>query len=494
MRRRDGTWRTMETIAVNRLADPAVRGIIATTRDITARKQAEEELRHQALHDMLTGLPNRALLQDRMEQALCAAQRHEHSLALLLLDLDRFKEVNDTVGHHHGDMLLQQVAVRLQSALRTSDTVARLGGDEFAVLLAEDNYTGALIAAGKISTALEAPFVIDGHRHVVHVGTSIGIALYPDHGLDAEVLLRSADVAMYVAKRRGETCAVYSSDQDHYSPERLALIADLRQAITAGGLVLHYQPKIDLATGGVTSVEALVRWVHPHHGLMRPDRFIPLAEETGLMAPMTRWVLEEAFGQCRRWQCAGIDLSVAVNVSMATLHDPQFSELIAELLQRYEVPATHLRLEVTESTLMADVGRTKEVLSRVTALGLGISIDDYGTGYSSLAYVKRLPVDELKIDMSFVRQMREDEADAAIVASTIGLGHSLGLRVVAEGVEDRETQEMLVAMGCDTAQGYYWSRPLPAAELERWLRDSTGTRTEELKSARTKQPPSNDSP
>jgi EAL domain-containing protein (putative c-di-GMP-specific phosphodiesterase class I) len=305
----------------------------------------------------------------------------------------------------------------------------------------------------------------------VQVGGSIGIALYPDHGLDMQTLLRRADVAMYVAKRSGDVYAVYSEEQDRYTPERLALIADLRQAIADGALVLHYQPTIDLATGRANAAEALVRWEHPERGLLGPGQFIPLAEETGLIGPLTHWVIETALGQCGRWRQAGIDVSVAVNLSMATLHDPQLPELITYLLQTHELPPSRLRMEVTESILMDDLRQTQDVLCRLAALGVRISVDDYGTGYSSLAYLKRLPVDELKIDMSFVRHLREDKTDAAIVASTIDLGHHLGLRVVAEGVEDQQTRERLTAMGCDAAQGYFWSRPLPAEQALQRMRE-----------------------
>jgi diguanylate cyclase (GGDEF)-like protein len=429
-------------------------------------------LEHRALHDALTDLPNRALLQDRMEQAIRVAQRSHTCLSLLLLDLDRFKDINDTFGHHAGDLLLQQVAARLRSALRAMDTVARLGGDEFAVLLSGGDDDGTRVAAHKICAALEAPVTIEGHD--LRVMASIGIALYPAHGTDFPTLLRHADVAMYAAKRQHSAYAVYDAAQDPHSPSRVALIGDLHHAVNRGALVLHYQPTVDLSTGRLSGTEALTRWPHPTDGLIAPDRFIPLAEQTGLIAPLSAWALETAVRQCRDWRRTGLDLGVAVNLSMWNLLDPQLPQTIAHLLQRYGVPAAALRLELTESALMADPARVLDVLTRLAGIGVTLAVDDFGTGYSSLAYLKRLPVDELKIDKSFVLHMAEDEADAAIVRSTIGLGHSLGLQVVAEGVENGETQQQLAAMGCDAIQGYYCSRPLPADELTRWLRETPG--------------------
>ena len=479
-----GHWRhrlkdgRLITVAIT--AHPLTFGGRAATlvlaQDITERQRMEEELRHQALHDALTGLPNRALLQDRLYQALRTASRLPSRgtpgpLALLLLDLDRFKEVNDTLGHHHGDLLLRHVAERLCATLRDSDTVARLGGDEFAVLLPATDHRGAHAAAEKIAAALALPFDVEDLP--LHVGVSIGIALAPAHGEDAETLLRHADVAMYVAKREGETWAVYAPERDAYTPDRLALTADLRRAIADGDLLLHYQPKVDLVTKRITGVEALVRWTHPTRGPIPPDGFIPLAEHTGLIAPLTRWVLEAALLQAGHWRRAGLHLDMAINLSMVDLRDLGLPDTLERLLRAHAVPPTSVRLEVTESALMTDPACTQAVLVRLAALGVGLSVDDYGTGYSSLAYLKRLPVDELKIDRSFVRQMAEDAADAAIVSSTIGLGHALGLRVVAEGVEDHATWTLLADAGCDTAQGYYLARPLPAADVERWARETS---------------------
>jgi len=407
------------------------------------------------------------LLRDRLTQALSAAQRHDSPLALLLLDLDRFKEVNDTFGHQQGDLLLCEVGRRLRGALRASDTLARLGGDEFAVLLPDTDADGAEATAEKLRAALEPPILVE--RQPVAVGASVGIALCPDHGADASTLLRHADVAMYTAKQAGTALATYDAAQDQYSPERLGLIAELRQAIAHGGLILHYQPKADVSTGRVRGVEALVRWQHPARGLIPPDQFIPLAEHTGLIAPLTSWVLDAALRQRRVWARDGLDLDVAVNLSMWNLRDPALPDTVAALLERYDVPAARLCLELTESSVMADPAHSLAVLARLRALGVRLAVDDFGTGYSSLAYLKRLPVDEIKIDRSFARDMGADDTDAAIVRSTIGLGQSLGLTVVTEGVEDRATWDLLAAGGCDLAQGYYLSQPLPADELCRWL-------------------------
>jgi len=461
-RHRDGT---------NQLAVPAIGGIVLNGRDVTARKRVEETLRRQAQHDALTDLPNRALLHERIRATLGDLSDAPRPLALLLLDLDGFKEVNDTFGHERGDTLLRQVADRLQAVTRADDTVARLGGDEFAVLLPGADAAGAARVAAAIRTALDAPLPVEGL--LLRVGASVGGALAPTHGLDGDTLLRRADVAMYVAKRTRQGYALYEPTQDQHSPERLALGGALRDALEQGALTLHYQPQVDLATGRVTGVEALVRWPHPAQGLIPPDRFIPLAEQTGLIAPLTEWVLAEAIRQCRAWQRAGLLMGVSVNLSMWNLHDPTLPDRVAALLRDHGVAPAWLRLELTESALMADPERALAVVARLSGLGVGLAVDDFGSGYSSLAYLKTLPVDELKIDKGFVREMATDETDRAIVASTVALGHALGLRVVAEGIEDQATWEMLGGMGCDVAQGYYMSRPLPATDLQRWVLTSS---------------------
>lgn len=447
--------------------------IMGVVQDITERTQAAEALRYQARYDALTGLANRTLLHERVTAALGAVSTDLRPLALLLLDLDHFKEINDTFGHERGDALLRQVAGRLCGVIHAGDTLARLGGDEFAVLLPHADVAGAVRVAADIRAALDAPLHVEDQ--VLQVGASVGIALAPAHGTDGTTLLRRADVAMYVAKRGHTGHAVYDPTQDQYSPERLALVGELRAALAHHVLTLHYQPQVDLGSGRICGVEALVRWPHPERGLIPPSRFIPLAEETGLIAPLTDWVLTEAVRQGREWQRAGLLLPVSVNLSMWNLHDPTLPERVAGLLRAHGMPPDSLRLELTESALMTDPQHALDVLMRLAALGVRLTVDDFGSGYSSLTYLKKLPVNELKIDQSFVREMATDATDAAIVASTVALGHALGLRVVAEGIEDQATWDLLVGMGCDVIQGYYLSRPLPPDDLACWLRETPGS-------------------
>ncbi len=371
--------------------------------DISARKQMEEHLAHQAHHDALTGLPNRALFGDRLAQALRTADRERTPVALLLLDLNRFKEVNDTLGHDTGDALLRVVGARLHEVVRAADTVARLGGDEFAALLPATGTDGAIDVAAKLLGALTEPLALEGQS--LDVGASIGIAVGPAHGADAGALLRHADVAMYSAKRAGDGYAVYASDRDAHSPARLTLAGELRQAIAAGALRLHYQPIIDLASGRLLNVEALVRWPHPEHGLLAPDQFIPLAEQTGLLEPLTDWVLAEALRQCRVWDEAGMSVDIAVNLSARSLGDAGLPDRIAALLARCPLAPERLTLEITESSVMADPDRAGAVLARLRAVGVRLSIDDFGAGHSSLGLLQRLPVDELKVDRSFVTHL-----------------------------------------------------------------------------------------
>jgi diguanylate cyclase (GGDEF)-like protein/PAS domain S-box-containing protein len=436
--------------------------------DVTERKRTEEALAHQALHDGLTGLPNRVLLQDRLAQAIRMSERDGRPFALCVIDLDRFKDVNDSLGHLAGDQLLQEVAFRLRQTLRASDTVARLGGDEFALVLPDSDAGAAMLAAEKVVEALAASLPLEGHE--VAVGASCGIAVYPEHGGDAETLLRKADVAMYVAKQTRGGYALHTPDQDQTSSERLTLVGALRRAIADDELTLHYQPKVDCRTGAVAGVEALVRWQHPQQGLIPPDRFIPLAEQTGLIRPLTRWVLNAAMRQARAWHDDGLMLSVAVNLSAHDLQDAQLAQWVSTLLARWNVDAQWLKLELTESALMCDPAQALQVLTELCELGVRIAIDDFGTGYSSLGYLKRLPAHELKIDRSFVADMAAQERDHAIVRSTIDLGHNLGLAAVAEGVEDQRTLDMLGRLGCDLAQGYFLSRPLPANQVTEWCR------------------------
>jgi diguanylate cyclase (GGDEF)-like protein len=435
----------------------------------TLRRQAEVN-EHQALHDALTDLPNRTLFHDRVHQALASARREHIAAAVMIMDLDRFKEVNDTLGHASGDELLKQVGLRLRDTLRESDTVARLGGDEFGVLLPKVVDAEAAVAvARKLRTTLEEPFTL--HGLALRMEASIGIALFPDHGPDVQSLLQRADVAMYVAKEHPSGCEVYARERDEYSPDRLTLLTELRRGIDRGQLLLHYQPKADLRTGDIQGVEALVRWQHPERGMIPPDEFIPPAQKTGVITPLTMFVLDEALRQCRTWALQGMELCVAVNLSTRNLLDVHLPDTVGELLARWEVPARLLELEITESTILADPVRAMEILSRLDEMGIRLAIDDFGTGYSSLAYLKRLPVDELKIDKSFILGMEESENDAVIVRSTIDLGRNLGLRVVAEGVETAKAWNRLLSLGCDIAQGYYLSRPVPADQLTEWLRE-----------------------
>lgn len=424
-------------------------------------------LEHQATHDRLTGLPNAALLRDRLHQAILAGQRERKPLALLVVDLDRFNEINDTLGHKNGDLVLRAVGVRLLEGLRKSDTVARLAGDRFAVMLPMTGVEGSIEAAQKIAKRLEEPFFLE--ELALDVEVSVGISLFPDHGEEAELLIRRADVAISLARQSGNGYAVYVSERDQHSTRRLALLGQLRQAIETGQLILYYQPKIDLRSGRVIGVEALVRWIHPEFGLIPPDEFIAPAEKSGLIRPLTLWVVEAALRQCRAWREEGRAFSVSVNVSARNLLDSQFPDQVAGLLQTHGVSPSQLELEITESAIMADPSKALEILRRFNQTGISLSIDDFGTGYSSLGYLRKLPVDTIKIDKSFVKNMTMDENDAMIVRSTIDLGHHLGLKVIAEGVENQEIWNHLVLVGCDAAQGYHISRPIPAAEMGRWL-------------------------
>ena len=423
------------------------------------------EVRRQATTDDLTGLPNRRHLDRRLSERLDVARGRGASLALLLIDLDGFKELNDTLGHRAGDLVLEQIGPRLRAVLRAGDELARLGGDEFAVVLSDAG--DAEPVARRIGRALEAGLTIDGID--VRIGASTGIALFPEHADDAETLLQRADVAMYQAKTARSGHAFYERDRDRHSRERLALIGELRDAIGTDQLVLHFQPKLDLATGAVNDVEALVRWMHPERGLLGPGAFVPLAEQTGVMGELTEHVLDAALRQVSAWHDRGLDLAVAVNVSAATLLDEGWSSDVSSALVRHGVPASRLRIEITEDALMGDAERALRVVEGLVATGIGVSVDDFGTGYSSLALLKHLPVDELKIDRTFVRDLLTDDADAAIVQSVVDLGGRLGLRTVAEGVEDAATLERIAEYGVTVAQGFHIARPLPAAELERWL-------------------------
>ena len=430
-------------------------------------------LEHQALHDYLTDLPNRTLFQDRLQQAIRNSRRSSHSFAIILMDLDRFKEVNDTLGHDVGDLLLKEVGRRLKDTVRSADTVARLGGDEYVIILESLSEQYVEAVADKIRKALDHPFVLDGE--VVDISASLGIARFPEHGSDAVTLIRRADMAMYAAKQEHSGFAIYTEAHEHGSRTDLAFKSELRQAIEQDELVLYYQPKIDHASAKVMGVEALVRWQHPKRGFLPPDHFIAAAEQTGLIGPLARWVLNKALQQCAALHQAGMWISVAVNLSARNLHDKQLPTDIADLLRSTGVAPAYLVLEITETAVMDDPKFALEILHQLDEMGVTLAIDDFGTGYSSLAYLSKLPVDEIKIDKSFVIGMMTDKQAAVIVRSTIDLGHNLGLKVVAEGVETRQVWEFLTQWGCDAAQGYYMSKPLPQSQLIPWLQDSNWT-------------------
>ncbi|MBU2538365.1 MAG: EAL domain-containing protein [Proteobacteria bacterium] len=427
--------------------------------------------RHNALHDDLTGLPNRTHLLERTKQLILQAKRDLQPLAILVMDLNRFKEINDALGHHYGDFLLQQVAQRLQEVLRESDTLARLGGDEFSVVLAADTEQAKLVSR-KISEALQQPFVIEGHS--LNIGISIGIASYPEHGNDCDTLLQHADVAMYSAKSTETHYAVYDITQDQFTLNRLMLLTDLREAIRKDEhLYLHFQPKINIKSNRIKGVEALLRWDHPELGMIPPDQFIPLTEQGGIIRSLSKWVLNAALAQQAAWRDAGLDLPVSINLSIKDLQDISVPLLIKDLLKEYQLEPSSLMLEITETSMMLDPDRTYEVISNLHALGVRLSIDDFGTGYSSLAYLKQLPAEELKIDKSFVRNMLKDDNDEVIVRAIIDLAKNMGLDVIAEGVESAKIITRLQELGCDLAQGYHICKPLPAKELEEWLKTPT---------------------
>jgi diguanylate cyclase (GGDEF)-like protein len=434
--------------------------------DELAVKQAENE--YQALHDSLTGMPNRMAFHQRLLAEIESAREHGSKMAVILIDLDHFKEINDTLGHHFGDMLLQEVGPRLASVLRDDDLMARLGGDEFGILLPDlPNEDVAIRIADRLIEELSQPVAVEGLA--LDIAGSLGIALFPMQAEDAETLLRRADVAMYVAKESGGGYEVYQESFDQNNPQRLTLIGQVRPALETGEFVMYYQPKVRLLDGRVAGAEALIRWEHPSLGLVPPDEFIPLVEKTVLLRPLTYYVAESVLKQWREWADIGIRLPLAINVSPRSLLDQDFPDQIAGLLADWDVPPAFLRIELTEGFVMADSGRSFAVLDALANVGVGLSIDDFGTGYSSLSYLKRLPIEEIKIDRSFVMQMQVDANDYMIVRATVDLGRNLGLRVVAEGVEDLATLDRLAEFGCDEAQGYYISRPVSAVEFTRWL-------------------------
>jgi len=420
-------------------------------------------LEHQALHDPLTDLPNRKLLNNRLQQEILRAERRSIPLVLIMSDLNHFKEINDTLGHHIGDLVLQQAARRLLKIFRKTDSVARLGGDEFGILLPETNLKQAIKSTRKVLRQFEKPFIVEGHT--LSVGISLGLAESPIHGNDVNILVQRADIAMYLAKQQNTGYEVYNPDKDTHSIGRLALMTDFRFAIEHEMLELYFQPKMHLQTNTISGVEALLRWYHADRGMIMPGDFIPLAEQTGLIKPLTRFVIESAIKQCVEWRAHTPELSVSVNISVHSLHDASFIDFVKMIIKKHHLPAASLTLEITESDIMQDPIRALETLEKLSAMGIILSVDDFGTGYSSLSYLKQLPVVELKIDRSFVTEMTKDENDAIIVRATIDMAHNLGLKVVAEGVEDNKTRVSLLAMNCDYVQGYYIGKPVPAYEF-----------------------------
>jgi diguanylate cyclase (GGDEF)-like protein len=421
---------------------------------------------HRAYHDALTELPNRSLLAARLQSALAGAEREHGLLAVMLLDLDDFKSINDTLGHEFGDLVLKHIAQRLADAAGDEPTLARLGGDEFAVLI-EGDQAQAETVARRLLAAVDRPIEVDSLA--LHIAASIGIACFPQHGRTAPELLRHADVALYCAKASDGAFEVYAEEQDEYSIDRLALAAQLRRGMERGELAVHYQPKVPLRGGPTSAVEALVRWNHPQLGCIGPEGFIPLAEQTGIIKPLTERVLESALRQCREWRTEGLDVTVSVNVSTRSLLDHDLPPMIRALLDRLGLDASVLQLEITESRIIADLRRARAALDELRAMGVMIAIDDFGTGFSSLSQLQQLPIDEIKIDRSFVMRMETHRNDAVLVRSIIDLGRNLGLRVTAEGVETETVTTTLRQLGCDYAQGFHVGAPVAAEQCRRYL-------------------------
>jgi diguanylate cyclase (GGDEF)-like protein len=425
-------------------------------------------LEHRANHDSLTDLPNRMLLNERIAQAIRAADQGERrSVSLVMMDLDRFKEINDTLGHPVGDALLKAVGERIRAAMWGSDTVARLGGDEFALLLPLADVAHTQQVIDKVLAVISESYVVEGMA--LEVEATLGISVYPDDSKNAVELISHADVAMYQAKQRGERYLRYNPEQDPHSVTRLQLMSDLRHATERNELSLAYQPMIDIRSRRVIGVEALLRWAHPRYGNVPPDAFIPQAEQTGTIKPLTYWVIEEALRQCAQWRREGLSLTVSVNLSARVVQDLQLPSHVAALLERYEGRAEQLEFEITETAIMSDPARAMQVLADLDSMGVRLAIDDFGMGYTSLAQLKRLPVDQIKIDKSFVLNMLRDANDAMIVRSIVDLAHNIDHAVVAEGVESKKLLDALADLKCDVAQGYFFSKPMPAADFRQWL-------------------------
>ncbi|MBI3595069.1 MAG: bifunctional diguanylate cyclase/phosphodiesterase [Nitrospirae bacterium] len=429
-----------------------------------------KSLRNQSLLDPLTDLPNRALFCDRLQQALMKAQRENQAIAVLVIGVSRLREIHNSLGHRYRDLTLKEIGLRLQKLIRLCDTISRVEEYQIGVFLTNCGAEGAIRVAGNILKVMEEPLILDGLT--LEVELNIGISLYPYHTENDEQLLRCAQVARVQAKEEGTGYAMYTLQKDQHATQTLTLLGELRQSIDHNELFMVYQPKIDLKAGRVVGVEALVRWNHPQRGLIPPDQFIPMAENSGLIKPLSIWIINNVLGQCQAWQKSGIEIPVAINLSRRNLHDPNLFNHIVERLKHFEIRHDLLELEITESIIMANVSAAIKILSRLNDIGIKLSIDDFGTGYSSLGSLKRLPVNITKIDKSFVINMATDKDDETIVRSTIDLAHNLGLKVVAEGVENQETWNGLAAMGCDELQGYFISRPLLPVQLIEWLGNS----------------------
>jgi diguanylate cyclase (GGDEF)-like protein len=438
---------------------------IILVRDIKGGLNRPISPEYQVVYDSLTGLPNRVLFYDRLHQAVLTGKRTNSPFSLFFIDLDSFQEVNESLGHYTGDWILQQIATRLCGQLRESDTVARLGGDEFGILLPTvDKVEEATLVADKIIEIVQQPIELDGQSFDIQA--SLGIALYPHHGRDAQSLIQRADLAMCTAKQQHRGTAVYRAQHERKTgANNLKLKSELHQAIINNELVIHYQPKIDMVTGKMVSAEALVRWQHPTHGLLGPDTFIPLAEQTGFIRPLSIWVMREALKQCREWRQTNFPVNVAVNISVVNLQDDNLPEQVSECLTASDADPEWLELEITETAVMTDPPHALEVLRKLDQLGIRLSIDDFGTGYASLTYLKKMPVNEIKIDKSFVLDVTDDQDDMVIIRATIDLAHNLGLSVVAEGVASHQAWCVLAGLKCDKAQGFYMSRPLTAPQL-----------------------------
>lgn len=471
--RRDGTTLSVEAV-LSELLYGDQHLFVLLVRDIEERVTKRAALEYQVVYDALTGLPNRILFYDRLHQSILSGKRLNNPFSIFIIDLDNFRKVNDAYGHYTGDWVLQQIASRLSGELRESDTVARLGGDEFAILLpTTESADQARRVAEKLLQVVSEPIELDGE--FIQLGASFGVALYPSHGRDAQALIQHADLAMSNAQD------VNSSKCDPAQPEQvraatnLKLKSELHQALENNELVIHYQPKVEIKTGSMISVEALVRWQHPDLDLLTPDNFIHLAEQSGFIRPLGLWVARTALEQCAKWRAQGHLLNVAINLSTCNLQDEDLPDQLLDVINGCSARPEWLELEITESAVMTDPQHALHVLEQLSGFGMRISIDDFGTGYSSLTYLKRLPVDELKIDKSFILDMTEDNEDSMIVRATVDLAHNLGLKVVAEGVVSYKSWSLLSALGCDAAQGYYISRPLTAEQITRWLKE-TGPR------------------